>query len=411
MVNGCHRDRVAPYTRAMGPQPPIAPPAVIGILGGGQLGRMLGGAAHAMGYRVAVLDPDPDCPAAAVADRLVIGSYDDVGAALRLAECSAVVTYELEHVAAAVVTAVEAVVPVRPGSLPLLVTQDRLTERQFVEDAGIAVAPWREVRSVEEARTAADELGLPLRVKLPIGGYDGRGQLRITDATQLDDAWPRLGRRAGDPLLAERELDFAAELSVVVARGLDGVPETYPIARNRHDEGILVESVAPAPIDQGTADWAATIGRDLAAAMDLCGTLTTELFLLPDGALVVNELAPRVHNSGHWTLEGAATSQFEQHIRAICGLGLGSTAALAPAATVNLLGRGPRRPARLLGADAALADPVVHLHLYDKRRVFERRKMGHLTALGPDVDAALASATRALAALSWADDETEEGTG
>ena len=127
--------------------------------------------------------------------------------------------------------------------------------------------------------------------------------------------------------------------------------------------------------------------------MDLCGTLTTELFLLPDGALVVNELAPRVHNSGHWTLEGAATSQFEQHIRAICGLGLGSTAALAPAATVNLLGRGPRRPARLLGADAALADPVVHLHLYDKRRVFERRKMGHLTALGPDVDTALASAT------------------
>ena len=392
----------------MGAASRIEPPAVIGLLGGGQLGRMLGMAARAMGYRIVVLDPDPDCPAAAVADRVIVGTYDDVGAALRLAEASAVVTYELEHVAADVVTAIEAFVPVRPGSRPLLATQDRLSERRFVEGAGIAVAPWREVRDVAGARAAAADLGLPLRLKVPIGGYDGRGQLRITSAEELDDAWFRLDRSSGTPLLAERELDFEVELSVIVCGGVDGTAATFPIARNRHDDGILVESVAPAPVHEGVAERAAAIGCELARAMDLCGTLTAELFLLRDGSLAVNELAPRVHNSGHWTIEGAATSQFEQHIRAICGLGLGSTAAVSPAATVNVLGRGPRRPARILGAAAALADPDVHLHLYDKRTVFERRKMGHLTALGDDVDGALTSARNALAELRWADDTSGE---
>jgi len=395
----------------MGSQSPIVPPAVIGILGGGQLGRMLGSAARAMGYRVAVLDPDPDCPAAAVADRVVIGSYDDVGAALRLADASDVVTYELEHVAAGVVGAIEALeprIPVRPGRGPLLVTQDRLAERRFVEGAGAAVAPWREVRSAADARAAAETLGLPLRVKLPIGGYDGRGQIRVVTAADLEGAWGRLGQPPGTPLLAERELDFEAELSVVVARAADGEEAVFPIARNVHDAGILVESVAPAPVSPVVAERAAAIGRSLAAAMDLCGTLTAELFLVRDGSLVVNELAPRVHNSGHWTIDGAATSQFEQHIRAICGLGLGSTAALAPTAVVNILGRGVRRDARLLGVPEALADPATHLHLYDKRRVFERRKMGHLTTMGTDVDEALARARAALARLAWADDDTQE---
>jgi 5-(carboxyamino)imidazole ribonucleotide synthase len=393
---------------APSPIEPIEPPAVIGILGGGQLGRMLGSAARAMGYRVAILDPDPDCPAAAVADRVVIGSYDDIGAALRLADASDVVTYELEHVAADVVQTLAGLVPVRPGHRPLVVTQDRLEERRFIEGAGIAVAPWREVRTLAEARAAATDLGLPLRLKLPIGGYDGRGQLRIADAAELDNAWARLGRTEGDALLAERELDFAAELSVVVARAADGTMAAYPIARNRHDAGILVESVAPAPVPAGVAACATAIGTALAEAMDLCGTLTAELFLLADASLVVNELAPRVHNSGHWTIEGAATSQFEQHIRAICGLGLGSTAAHGPTAMVNLLGTGGRRAARLSGLAAALADPAVHLHLYDKRVVFERRKMGHLTALAAELDEALDHANRALAALSWADETTED---
>ncbi len=384
--------------------PPVLPPATIGILGGGQLGRMLAQAARAMGYRIAVLDPDIDCPSASVADELVIGAYDDIGAALRLAGRSAVVTYELEHIAAAVVEAIEPLVPVRPGRTPLVVTHDRIAERRFVEGAGVAVAPWREVRTTDELRAAADALGLPIRLKAASGGYDGRGQIRVAAADEIDGALASLGRPAGSVLLAEREIDFEAELSVIVARGIDGSTATFPIARNVHDAGILFESVAPAPVDAAIAAGAADIGLRLAAAMDLVGTLTAELFLLRDGSLVVNELAPRVHNSGHWTIEGAATSQFEQHIRAICGLGLGSTDALSPTAMANLLGAGPKRPARLTGVAAALADPDVHLHLYDKRQVFERRKMGHVTALGPTADEALTRARAARDALGWAAD-------
>jgi 5-(carboxyamino)imidazole ribonucleotide synthase len=385
---------------------PIEPPATIGILGGGQLGRMLGMAARALGYRVAVLDPDPACPAAGIADTVIVGGYDDIEAALRLADISDVVTYELEHVAAAVVEAVEARVPVRPGRGPLLVTQDRLAERRFVERGGIAVAPWREVRSVAEGRAAGGELGLPLRLKLPTGGYDGRGQIRITDLGDLDDAWERLAIEPGAVLLAERELAFAMELSVIVARGGNEVA-VFPLGRNLHDAGVLVQTGVAAPVTLEVASEAVSIGTSLAVAMDLQGTLTVELFLMPDDTLVVNELAPRVHNSGHWTIEGATTSQFEQHIRAICGLGLGSPAAHGPAAMVNLLGTGPRRPARLLGVAEALADPAVHLHLYDKREVFERRKMGHLTALGTTMDLALARVREALTKLHWADDDTK----
>lgn len=350
---------------------------------------------------MAVLDPDPECPAAPVADEVIIGSYDDVGAALRLAERSAVVTYELEHVASAVIAALERRLPVRPGKYPLVSTQDRIAERRYIEDAGAEVAPWREVRTTADLRAAADALGLPLRLKAATGGYDGRSQIRVVTADDVDGAVERLGRATGSPLLAERELTFKAELSVVVARGLEGEMTAFPIARNVHDAGILVESVAPAPIPDDVAARATQIGFDLATSMGLCGTLTAELFWLEDDSIVVNELAPRVHNSGHWTLDGAATSQFEQHIRAITGLGLGSTAALAPTAVVNLLGTGPQREAHLVGLGEALSDASVHLHLYDKRRVFERRKMGHLSASGPDVDVALERARAARAALHW----------
>ncbi len=395
-------------------RPPIAPPATIGILGGGQLGRMLALAARAMGYRIAVLDPDPECPAASVADRMILADYDDVGAALRLASWCEVATYELEHVAAAVVDAIDAVIPVYPGRVPLAVTQDRLAERRFIEHAGVEVAPWREVRTDDDLRAAAAELGLPLRLKAATGGYDGRGQLRLVTAAELDGAIDRLGRSPGAPQLAERELAFAAEISVVVARGTEGRMSTFPIARNVHDAGILAESVAPAPVPTEIAERAVAIGERLALAMGLVGTLTAELFLMPDGRILVNELAPRVHNSGHWTIEGAATSQFEQHIRAICGLELGATDALAPSAMVNLLGRGRRREARLIPASvgAALVEPTVHLHLYDKRQVFERRKMGHVTATGASVEEALERARSAVERLCWVDGDapTEGGT-
>jgi 5-(carboxyamino)imidazole ribonucleotide synthase len=386
---------------------PIVPPATIGIIGGGQLGRMLASAARAMGYRVAVLDPDPACPAASLADRVIVAGYDDVGGALRLAELSDAVTYELEHVSGEVVDAIDAFRPVRPGRLPLHVTQDRLAERRFLETAGATVAPWREVRSTEDLAAAADELGLPLRLKVATGGYDGRGQLRLSDRADMRGALERLGRPAGEALLAEAELAFRCELSIVVARSAVGGISTYPLARNRHDEGILVESVAPAAVDRELVERAVALGERLAVAIGVTGTLTAELFLMPDGRLLVNELAPRVHNSGHWTIEGAATSQFEQHIRAVCGLDLGATEALASTAVVNILGTGEPRPARLdpLGLAHAMADPNVHLHLYDKRQVFERRKMGHVTAMGATTDDALARARAAIELLHWLDDD------
>jgi 5-(carboxyamino)imidazole ribonucleotide synthase len=385
------------------PPSPLLPPATIGVLGGGQLGRMLGFAARAMGYRIVVLDPDPECPAAAIADRVVVGAYDDVAAARQVAAASDVVTYELEHVAAEVVAAVAETVPVRPGLEPLRVTQDRLAERRFVERAGIAVAPWRAIETTDALAAAASDLGLPLRLKAPTGGYDGRSQLRVAEAADVATAVDGLGRPIGTPLLAERELDFDVELSVIVARGFDGQPAIFPPSRNLHDRGILVESVAPADLPSAAVREATAIGLNLAAAMDLVGTLTVELFLLRDGSLVVNELAPRVHNSGHWTIEGAATSQFEQHVRAITGLSLGPTDAHRPTAIVNLLGTGELRDACLLGVGEALAVPDTHLHLYDKRRVFERRKMGHVTALGTTTGEALERARAARALLHWAD--------
>jgi len=372
---------------------------------------MLALAARAMGYRIAIQDPDPDCPAAAVADRVILGGYDDVRAARELGRLSDVVTYELEHVAVDVIDALADRVPVRPGRLPLLVTQDRLAERRFIETAGVEVAAWRAVRTTDDLHTAADELGLPLRLKATTGGYDGRGQLRLADHDEAEDACQRLGRPPGEAILVERELGFEAEVSLIVARGVDGQIAAFPLARNVHDRGVLADSVAPAPVAPEIAARALSLGERLAVEMDLVGTLTVELFLMPDGRLVVNELAPRVHNSGHWTTEGAATSQFEQHIRAICGLGLGATHALAPTAMVNLLGTGPRRPARLDGVAVALADPALHLHLYDKREVFERRKMGHLTAVGETtgtVDAPLAKARAAAAELHWVEDKDEE---
>ena len=380
--------------------PPIAPPATIGILGGGQLGRMLGLAGRELGYRIAVLDPDEHAPAAGIADSIEVAAYDDVAAAQRLATQCSVITYELEHVGQAVVAALDdRQRPIRPGPYPLKLTADRLAERRFVEANEGPVAEWREVASPADVLHAAAELGYPLRLKAVRGGYDGRGQARL-DRT---DAIAELDGRIGWPALLERELAFEAELSVVVTRNVDGVSRTFPVARNRHDRGILVESTVPAGVSKSIEEAAANLAESLAMSMGLIGTLTVELFLMPDGSLVVNELAPRVHNSGHWSIEGAVTSQFEQHLRAICGLPLGSVAMRAPAAAmVNLLGEGAPRSAHPTGIYEALAVPDAHLHVYDKTTVFERRKMGHVTALGATVEEALARAREAAGHIGWA---------
>ncbi|MEO8461576.1 MAG: 5-(carboxyamino)imidazole ribonucleotide synthase [Chloroflexota bacterium] len=392
--------------------PAILPPATIGILGGGQLGRMLAMAARSLGYRVAILDPDPECPAAAVADRVEVGRYDDEEAARRLAVGCSVITYELEHVSLDLVRALDlGSVPIRPGPYALKLTQDRLAERRFLEANGATVAPWREIESADAFEAALTDLGMPLRLKASMGGYDGRSQLRIADAVEAAAARPMVEKElaAGRPLLLERELSFETELSVIVARAVDGVTSTFPVARNVHDRGILVESSAPAGIADEVAKRAGALAGDLATGMGLVGLLTVELFLMPDGSLVVNELAPRVHNSGHWTIEGVVTSQFEQHIRAICGLPLGSPDLRAGGvATVNLLGTGTERPARSSGLDHALDLPAVHIHLYDKRRVFERRKMGHVTAVADTTGAALSLAREAAGRVTWLEETGEK---
>jgi 5-(carboxyamino)imidazole ribonucleotide synthase len=289
------------------------------------------------------------------------------------------------------------------------VTQDRLAERRFIRDVGEWTAPWREVRGVGEALTGAEALGYPLRLKSPRGGYDGRSQVRIASPDDVpgavralggDDA---LGGDRGRPLLLEPEIDFERELSVVIARDRRGRSQAYPVGANVHDAGILAETVAPAPIHPLVAAHAREIGDAIARALDVVGVLTVELFQLRGGGLMINELAPRVHNSGHWTIEGAATSQFEQHLRAILGLPLGSVAPRGVAAMVNLLGTGEDRPARLAGLEDALGDPGAHVHLYGKRRVFERRKMGHVTVVGADGAEALERARRARGALRWED--------
>ena len=386
--------------------PPIAPPATIGILGGGQLGRMIGLAARELGYRLVVLDPDEHAPAASIADAIEVATYDDVAAAQRMAARCSVITYELEHVGQGVVAALDdRRRPIRPGPYPLKLTADRLAERRFVEANEGRVAEWREVTSPADVLRAAAELGYPLRLKAARGGYDGRGQARIDGS----DAITELDGRIGWPALLEKELAFEAELSVVVARTVDGVSRTFPVARNRHDRGILVESSVPAGVPGEVEEAAATLATSLATSMGLVGTLTVEMFLMPDGSLLVNELAPRVHNSGHWSIEGAVTSQFEQHLRAICGLPLGSVDMRAPAAAmVNLLGEGAPRPAHPTGVYEALLVADTHLHIYDKATVFERRKMGHVTALGATVEEALGRAREAAGMIAWA--PAAEGT-
>ena len=384
--------------------PPISPPATIGILGGGQLGRMLALAARELGFRIAVLDPDRDSPAAAVADGIVPGRYDDTEAALRLANDADVITYELEHVSLDLVQRLDWDWPVRPGVIALFTTQDRIEERRCLEAEGASVAQWRKVGDVDDLRAAAGELGLPLRLKAGRGGYDGRSQVRIVSEEDVDDALDRLRRPSDEIALAEREVEFEAELSVICARGVDGRAVTFPLARNRHDAGILIESVTPAGVPAEVEERADRLVRQLAEGLDLVGTLTAELFLLPGGELLVNELAPRVHNSGHWSIEGTITSQFEQHVRAITGLPLGPTTLRAgAAATVNLLGTGREREARPAGVDRALREADVHVHLYDKRRVFERRKMGHVTAVAATPEEALAKARAAAAKIEWED--------
>ncbi|MDR7513133.1 MAG: 5-(carboxyamino)imidazole ribonucleotide synthase [Armatimonadota bacterium] len=377
---------------------PLLPGATIAIIGGGQLGRMLALDARRMGYRIAVLDPAPDAPAAALADRAVAAAFHDASAVADLALTADIVTFEVEHVPLEVARAAEAVAPVRPSVGVLAACQDRIREKVFLREHGFPTAPWRAARSPGDLEAAVHELGLPCVVKVPFFGYDGRGQARVASPADVDRA-ASLGFDRG-PLVVERLVPFSYEIAALVARGLDGDRRAYPVVRTVHDEGILLEVTAPAPVPVGVADRAQALAESIACALDLVGVLAVELFVLDRGEVLVNELAPRPHNSGHYTINACPTSQFEQHLRAICGLPLGGTVLHCPAAMVNLLGD-RRGPVRLAGVEVALADPLVSLHLYGKPESWPRRKLGHLTALGATPDDATSRARRAAAALRW----------
>ncbi|MSQ03653.1 MAG: 5-(carboxyamino)imidazole ribonucleotide synthase [Myxococcales bacterium] len=352
-----------------------------------------------MGYGVAVLAPLGDAPALGLADHAIRASFDDLDAARRLADLSHLVTYEFENVPAATARAVAERRPLHPSAALLELTQDRNREHAFLAALGVATAPGRPVHTVAEFDAALAVLGMPARLKSARGGYDGGGQLRVHNDASAAVARARIPTIEGGWRL-EAEVPFERELSVVVARSAREL-RAYAPFENEHRDGILHLTRWPARGSPRALARAVAIAEAVAIAGDLRGVLCVEMFVSGDD-VAVNELAPRVHNSGHLTIEGASVSQFEQHLRAICGLPLGSPERRAGGvAMVNLLGQVERRHVRLAGAEAALAEPGVHLHLYGKERERPRRKMGHLTALGIDADAAVARALGALANLNF----------
>ncbi len=364
----------------------ILPGATLGILGGGQLGRMTAMAARPLGYHVHVLDPDASCAARFVVERCITANFDDDFAAADLARHCAVVTLEIEKISAASMNAVVRYAPARPGGGVLAIIQDRGRQRQWLARHGFPTVDWRLAESVEALAAAIAELGPGCFVKSCTGGYDGRGQARPASPADAASVWAALG--AG-PCVVERAVELAAELSVLVARTPSGRVAVHPVAQNHHVAQVLAWSVIPAPLPAETLRDAEEIARGVADALHIEGLLVVELFLDHDGKLRVNELAPRPHNSFHATEVGCVTSQFEQAVRAVCDLPLGSTEIVRPAAIHNLLGDlwdGGRTPR----FERALEIPGVRVHLYGKRVARPGRKMGHLSALGATPDDAAA---------------------
>ena len=361
----------------------ILPGATVGVLRSGQLGRMFAIAARRMGYRVHTLSPDGDTPTGQVADREVRAAYDDLDAVREFAGRVQVVTFEFENVSAEAAAAAAERAPVRPAGAVLHTTQNRLREKTFLSGAGFPVTPFAPVRSEEDLREGLARLGTPAVLKTAGWGYDGKGQVKIFHPSEAAAAWEGLGRQEA---VLEAFVDFQAEVSVVAARGLDGSFAHWGVIENLHRNHILDVSVAPAAVPQEVEAEAIEIARGILEALDVVGVLCVELFLTGDDRLMVNELAPRPHNSGHLTFDACVTSQFEQQLRAICGLPLGATDLLRPAAMANLLGdlwqKGEPDWA------AACRFPGVKLHLYGKAAARPGRKMGHLTAVAGDRETA-----------------------
>jgi len=374
----------------------LLPGSNLGVLGGGQLGRMFAIAARQMGYRVTVLTDAAESPGAQTADEVIVAPYDDLDAVTKLGKAVDVVTFEFENVPARAAAEALRHAPVRPAGELLHTTQNRIREKRALQAAGLPVATFAEIESAADLAAATETVGFPAVLKTSAWGYDGHGQRVVRDAVALAVAFEELGSQ---PAVLERMIAFQGELSVVGARGLDGAVALYEPVQNEHSNHILDVTLCPAPVADAVRDRAREIGRTVLEKFDVVGVLCVELFWLEDGTLLVNELAPRPHNSGHVTIDAHHCSQFEQQVRAVCGLPLGSTERIAPAGVmVNLLGdlwqNGEPDWA------AALRDDRVALHLYGKQDARPGRKMGHLTV----VDDSLESAReRALAARATAD--------
>lgn len=371
----------------------ILPGATLGVLGSGQLGRMFAMAARRMGYRIHVFSPDWDSPTGQVADREFSGSYDDLAAVRRFAATCAAITIEFENIPSATLEAAASVAPVRPGASSLHITQHRLREHEFLRANGFPTAPWAVVRTETQLRNAVKRLGAPGVLKTAGFGYDGKGQRFVQSA---DDAvtqdWEALDRQE---CIYESFVDFEKEISVIAVRGGDGKVAVYEPFENEHRNRILHLTRWPARIDAGLAAEAKALGTAIVTALDHVGVLCAELFVTQQGKLLVNELAPRPHNSGHVTIEAARVSQFEQQVRAMCGLPLGDTTMREPGAMLNLLGDAWEGGAPKW-ADLLKWNPGAALHLYGKAEARPGRKMGHITLTGEGAGDALSAAFESL---------------
>jgi 5-(carboxyamino)imidazole ribonucleotide synthase len=374
---------------------PILPGATIGVLGSGQLGRMFAIAARQMGYRVHTFSPDYDTPTGQVADWETQADYEDLDAVRKFAQSVSVVTFEFENISARAAEAAAAFAPVRPSGNALYTTQHRLREKTFLTNAGFPVVPFRAVRSLDELNAALVELGAPAVLKTAGWGYDGKGQAKIHSAADAEKAWQSVGT---DEAVLEAFVDFQCEVSVVAARSLSGELADYGPIQNQHANHILDVSIAPANVPPEVAREATIIARAVLEALDVVGVLCVEFFVTSRGTLLINELAPRPHNSGHLTIDASATSQFEQQLRSICGFGLGSTELLRPAAMANLLGDIWQAGEPDWEAVSRLSG--VKLHLYGKEQPRPGRKMGHLTALAETAEIAVERVRHARRVLS-----------
>lgn len=350
---------------------PLEPGSTVGILGGGQLGRLLAMAAADLGYRSAIFCPDSLSPAFHVCDRHWQAPYDSRAALAEFADAVDIVTFEFENVPALSLDFLEARVPIRPSQRALATTQDRLVEKNFIAGLGIPVAPYRDVSDPEALKAAGIDLGFPIIAKTRRLGYDGKGQMRLEQASDAERAWAGL---ASGLVIAEQVISFDREISVVLARGMDGTIIPWSVSENVHQDGILSTSHVPALVSDLVNDRALSYARTLAEALDFVGVMAVEMFVIDEtGDVIVNEIAPRVHNSGHWTLDGSLISQFEQHIRAICGLPLADTRTLGRVRMENLIGDDIERWHEIL------QDPQARLHHYGKSVTKPGRKMGHVT--------------------------------